>query len=185
LIFIEDPGIGKADDNPIERTASAGKVLQNLRLTIITPQPSFDIASDTTDSKDAIDGDASSADLQAQAALFGRYLGQIQARVERVWRRPRVSLGADGFDCRIQLRQTRTGEVTEVTLLDCGSELSWQLSLVRAIEGASPLPAPPDPSVFAESLQLKFHSAGYDASGSDDGFEPIRPASAATQRITQ
>jgi hypothetical protein len=186
LILIEDPGVGEAEENPLEKMASAGKVLQNLQLTIITPQPSLDIASDANDTQEAADeSDAASADRQAQAALFGRYLGQIQARVERVWRRPRVSPGVDGFDCHIQLRQTRTGEVAEVTLLDCGSELNWQLSLVRAIEGASPLPAPPDPSVFAESLQLKFHSAGYDAGGSEEGFEPTRSASAGAQRITQ
>lgn len=178
LIFIEDPGAGHSEENPLEKMASAGKVLQSLQLTIITPQPSLDLSGEPSDAQEAArDSDSASADRQARAALFGRYLGQIQARVDRVWRRPRVSPGPDGFDCRVQLRQTRAGEVVEVTLLDCASDLTWQLSLVRAIEGASPLPAPPDPGVFAESLQLKFHSAGYAPGTSDEGFEP-RSASA-------
>jgi hypothetical protein len=52
------------------------------------------------------------------------------------------------------------GEVLEVTLLECDSSPEWQQSLVNAIDAASPLPAPPNQSVFARSLVLNFTSAG-------------------------
>src|SRR5438128_476123 len=41
LILIEEPG-AQAPDSPPERLASHGAVLQNLRLTLISPEPAID-----------------------------------------------------------------------------------------------------------------------------------------------
>ena len=60
----------------------------------------------------------------------------------------------------------------EVTLKQCNGDARWQLSLVHAIESASPLPAPPDPAVFAASLTLEMRSEPYDPGRNGDGFEP-------------
>lgn len=118
-----------------------------------------------------------------RAKLFGRYVNQIVARVERGWMRPhtppsgttfwgrpvlteKASRSPAGkaelpplFKCRAQILQSRAGEVLEVTLLDCDSSAEWERSLVNAIDAASPLPAPADASVFARSLTLSFTSA--------------------------
>jgi len=122
-----------------------------------------------------------SVDGAGRAALFGRYVSQIDARIERLWVKPQSapygtapwsapSTGATStartidsagtFRCRVQILQSRSGEVREVTLLDCDSSPKWQQSLVNAIDAASPLPAPPDQSVFARSLVLDFTSTG-------------------------
>jgi len=116
--------------------------------------------------------DASSAatiDGAARAMLFGRYVNQITARIERTWVRPitapsgrmlweRRASATPLFKCRVQILQSRAGTVLEVTLISCDSSPEWQQSLVRAIDAASPLPSPPSASVFARSLILNFTS---------------------------
>lgn len=110
-----------------------------------------------------------------QALLFGRYVNQIVARIDRAWVRPDtapagVSLwsgapasaqaSADArFNCRAQILQSTTGAVLQVTLLDCDADPKWQQSLVDAIDAASPMPAPPAESVFARSIVINFTSA--------------------------
>ena len=54
----------------------------------------------------------------------------------------------------------------------CNGPKEWQGSLVSAIRTASPLPAPPDPSVYADVLSLAFTSEGFQAASSLQGFEP-------------
>lgn len=110
-----------------------------------------------------------------RVVLFGRYVNQIVARIERAWVRPQARLGGPDvwdtagsraregagarFRCRVQIKQSTSGQVLEITLLDCDSSPAWQQSLVDAIDAASPLPAPPIPAVFARSLVLNFRSA--------------------------
>ena len=107
-----------------------------------------------------------------RSMLFGRYMGQISARVERAWMRPRSVPAAGRFACRAQIIQDRAGRVQEVTLQDCTEDPRWQISLVRAINGASPFPAPPDPSVFSNLITVEFESEPYRLGQSEQGFEP-------------
>jgi hypothetical protein len=75
----------------------------------------------------------------------------------------------------VQVTQSKQGEVQEVTVRDCNGSTRWQVSLVHAIERASPLPAPPDPVVFTDSLRLSFRSDAYVDGESEEGFEPRAP----------
>jgi hypothetical protein len=111
-------------------------------------------------------------DQPQHALLYGRYLGQIQARIDRAWVRPRTEIGAPRFFCRARIEQGTHGEVVNVKLDQCVGTPRWQQSLVSAIRTASPLPAPPDPSVYADVLSLVFESDGFRPGGSSDGFEP-------------
>jgi len=111
-------------------------------------------------------------DQSGHSLMFGRYMGQISARVERAWLRPRSIPKEGSFACRVQIQQDRRGMVQEVTLERCSQDLQWQASLVKAIEGASPLPAPPDSAVFSNLLTLEFDSDAYVAGKGDEGFEP-------------
>ncbi len=187
LVFIEDPGPAPANDDPLESLASHGPVLESFRLTIVSPSPSLDMGFDSEEQQQEETSTSSEEDAAARlarAALFGRYLGQIQARIERAWVRPRSAIGAELFECRVQILQSRSGNVLEVTLQRCNADARWQVSLVRAIERASPLPAPPDPAVFAESLQLSFESAAYVPGGNVEGFEPAVGLLAQTPDLT-
>lgn len=105
-------------------------------------------------------------------AMYGRYLGQIHARIDRAWRRPRTAIGAPIFQCQVQLDQDSQGQVLEVTLFECNGGTSWQLSLVHAIEAASPLPAPPTPAVFAHHVLVEFRAAAYSTGAAAELYEP-------------
>jgi hypothetical protein len=98
--------------------------------------------------------------------------------VERAWMRPRSVTAAGSFSCRVQITQDKHGNVQEVTLEKCTDDPRWQVSLVRAITAASPLPAPPDPAVFSSLLTIEFDSDPYIVGGSDQGFEPVARAEA-------
>jgi hypothetical protein len=111
---------------------------------------------------------------------YGRYLGQIQARIERAWLRPRGAIGAPIFQCQVQVDQDGVGRVQEVMLLECNGGSPWQLSLVHAIELASPLPAPSDPAVFVHHILLEFRAVAYSPGASAQLYEP--PLSAVPTR---
>jgi hypothetical protein len=137
------------------------------------PAPSLEAAiPDTASSGERTSEPQAQGDAAALALLYGRYLGQISARIERAWMRPRSSPGADAFACRVQVLQDERGQVLDVTLRRCNGDAQWQASLVEAVRTASPLPAPPDPHVFRRSLRLVFVSAAFVPGGSTQGFEP-------------
>jgi hypothetical protein len=120
-------------------------------------------------------------DQSGQSLLFGRYMGQIKARVMRAWVRPRSVPAGGSFNCQVQITQDRRGGVQEVTLQRCAQDAPWQLSLVHAINSASPLPAPPDAAVFSNLLTIEFESDPYVAGTRQDGYEPA-PASEVSVR---
>ena len=97
-------------------------------------------------------------DGDASARLFGQYMGQINARIDRVWTRPQTPIGAISFLCQVSIEQDATGKVGEVTLEHCNGSPRWQRSLIDAIDSASPLPAPADPAVFSRSIHLTFRA---------------------------
>lgn len=113
-------------------------------------------------------------DSDNRSALYGRYIGQINARVIRAWLRPRTPIGSSTFNCRARIEQDTMGIVKEVTLEACNGDARWQLSVVHAIEAASPLPAAPEPRMFRQMVTIPFESEGYVAgSSSKDDFEPV------------
>lgn len=101
--------------------------------------------------------------------ISGRYVGQIQARIERAWLRPRTAIGAPIFQCQVQVDQDRAGQVGKVTLLQCNGDDRWRMSLVHAITAASPLPAAPDQALFARHVILEFRAMAY-SPGAEAGF---------------
>jgi hypothetical protein len=114
------------------------------------------------------------------AQMFGIYTGQIQARIDRVWRRPRtpvsdasarIGQSEDSFQCEAQIVQDIRGNVQEILLPRCNGSPAWQRSLVVAIQQASPLPAPPDPKVFMHSIVVRFVGLPYVVGNSEDGYE--------------
>jgi TonB-like protein len=127
------------------------------------------VEDEPTGAKEAADG----PDPNTQ--LFGRYQGQITARIERMWLRPRTPIPGGSFACRVQVVQDDRGNVREVTPELCTGDAHWQQSLVRAIRSASPLPAPPDPAVFTSTLTLAFTAEPFVAGRSQDGYEPDTP----------
>jgi hypothetical protein len=126
---------------------------------------------------------AQGGDTGEQARLFGIYTGQIQARIDRVWRRPRTPINEDNasatntdlddsFQCQAQIVQDAAGNVQEILLPQCNGSSTWQHSLVSAIRQASPLPAPPNVSVFRQSITLNFVGVRFIPGDAEDDYEP-------------
>jgi len=72
----------------------------------------------------------------------------------------------------VQVEQDRDRSVKEITLKRCNGTTQWQLSLVRAIESASPFPAPPDPKVFSPTLTFEMTAQAFVIGDATDGYEP-------------
>jgi TonB C terminal len=116
--------------------------------------------------------DPESSDVDTSTQLFGRYLAQINARIDRAWMRPRTPIGAGRFNCQVRIEQDPAGNVTEVLLQRCNGSSRWQLSLVHAIQSASPLPAPRDPALFVRAIHMNFYARPDDSGLIADQYEP-------------
>jgi hypothetical protein len=179
LILISDPRITKTSPDPAE-IPSSGVSPNDSNVRVLSPDrnPVVDL---TQVADSAIEQSPEAHDIAERALLFGRYMGQINARIERAWLRPRTEIGSALFECQVAITQDSAGNVTEVTLQDCNGDGRWQQSLVSAIQSASPLPRPPDPAVFSSTLTLRFESTAYSTDRRADGFEPAsRVTSAGT-----
>ncbi len=188
LVLIDLPQASMSDQSLTEELASAGRTLQDIPVKVFSddPLPHVDIPTeDLSEDKDAAAA-VDSGDPAVQAAMFGRYTGQIDARIERAWRRPRSPVNPSSgpaynansqasanaeFKCQVRILQDAHGSIQEVQLLDCNGSVAWQHSLIMAINASSPLPAPPSPRVFSRSLTMTFTAASYSSSSSADEYE--------------
>lgn len=119
-----------------------------------------------------------------QSLMFGRYTERIDARIQRSWRKPRTPIAPPTlfaedrappkkvFQCQARISQDMSGNVTEVELMQCDGSSEWQMSLVQAIQSASPLPPPPVPTVFSNVLTLSFEARAYVPGYREDEYEP-------------
>jgi hypothetical protein len=185
-VFINEPSQDERQAPPPD-LASRGAAPQDLPVVVLSPDatPAVQVDNASQQSEDSSALPEAVGDQTQHALLFGRYLVQVQARVERAWMRPRSEIGAPRFSCRARIEQDRRGEVIAIKLESCNGSERWQQSLVGAIRTASPLPAPPDASVYADRLSLSFESEGFQAGGSTQGFEPeTRVANNGSQVLT-
>jgi colicin import membrane protein len=106
------------------------------------------------------------ADLRAQLAeeearaspgyqsLKASYVAAIQAHVERRWYEPPGT--TEGLVCRIYVMQIPGGEVVGTRFGACNGNAAVRQSIENAVRNSSPLPAPPDPSLFEREVELVF-----------------------------
>lgn len=172
LVWVEEP------DTPSKRSPDSNAFA--LTLTTVAVDASLAAVSiPALSAPDEIRPTPGDGDSAAQAGLLGRYVGQIDARIERAWRRPRTPLKEENFSCRARIVQDATGAVQEITLERCNGDARWQLSLVHAIQLASPLPAPPDPKVFTRVLRMNFRAQPYSPQSPQENYEPALIANSA------
>jgi|SRR5882724_1308452 len=157
LLFLNDNSISAPDqqnDSAYAASLSREKAsMQALALSAADigapPAPEIEIADNAPASED------SSGDGAQLVMLFGRYMGQVKARIERAWTYP-IAPTKSSFHCRAQIKQSKQGEVEQITLQQCDADSLWQASLFQAIQAASPLSAPPSEKVFTEIITLNF-----------------------------
>ncbi len=173
VVFVNEPSSNPQPAPTIDPKELASRGLASKDLALLVLSLDSAPAVDTDPNSDSSPSATAAPDDPAQhAMMFGRYVGQVQARIQRAWSRPRSDIGAPQFKCRARIEQDRSGAVINVKLDHCNGTQRWQQSLASAIRTASPLPAPPDPSVYADLLSLVFSSSGYSPDVSPDGFEP-------------
>jgi hypothetical protein len=195
LIVVQPVEAAHAKDSVFEEFVSRGSLLKDMPIALISPDlttaPSLkkERLPDNADAESPVN----SGDPEGQARLFGIYTGQIQARIDRVWRRPRTpvnenraqrqgALAEEAFQCQVRIIQDNQGNVQEILLPQCNGSPAWQRSLVIAIQQASPLPAPPDPAVFTNALTMTFIGFEYRPHSPADEYELEAPRGSVQSR---
>jgi colicin import membrane protein len=88
------------------------------------------------------------------SGLREQYAALIQQRVTRNWIRPPEARA--GLRCELFVTQIPGGEVVAVKFGSCNANDTIKRSIEAAVFKASPLPKPPDPSLFERNLVLDF-----------------------------
>jgi colicin import membrane protein len=95
---------------------------------------------------------------QATAARSGPALANwqslISAKIKSNWFRPPTA--RSGIECTLYVTQVPGGEVTQVRIGECNGDQAVRQSIEDAVYRASPLPPPPDPSLFDRNLKIDF-----------------------------
>jgi len=185
LVLISLPTIGNANQVTSESAIASLPSLSKMKIkpAVHVDSPELlDIETLALSEDQATKSTMEGVDGAEQARLFGIYTGQIEARIARVWRRPRSPVnednasqnandGGESFQCEAQIVQDARGNVQEVMLPRCNGSSAWRTSLVLAIQHASPLPAPPSMKVFTQSISLHFVGLAYVSGSSDEDYE--------------
>ncbi len=94
------------------------------------------------------------ADVTRNGAALASWQSIIKARITHAWLRPPTA--RVGIDCMLNVTQVPGGEVTQVSIGQCNGDQAVRESIEAAVYRASPLPPPPDPSLFDRNLQIRF-----------------------------
>jgi hypothetical protein len=191
LVFIDLPKTANTNNQIDQSLGYLRAAIKNTPIAVMPPDPSPPLAVETLalDDEKLSASSVDSGDGTERGRLIGIYSGQIQARIERIWRRPRSPVNEhasltdaatvdESFRCQVQIVQDAKGYVQEVLLPNCNGTFAWQRSLVTAIQQASPLPAPPSPTVFSHSIALSFVGLPYVTGAPEEDYEiaPIKIA---------
>jgi colicin import membrane protein len=90
----------------------------------------------------------------AYQSLKASYIRAIQAHVEQRWYEPPGM--ASGMSCTVFVTQIPGGEVVGTRFGACNGGAALRQSIATAVRNASPLPAPPEPALFAREVELVF-----------------------------
>lgn len=94
------------------------------------------------------------ADVARSGAAQANWVSMIKAKITQNWLRPPTARA--GIDCMLNVTQVPGGEVTQVSIGACNGDQAVRESIEAAVYRASPLPPPPDPSMFDRNLQIRF-----------------------------
>lgn len=88
------------------------------------------------------------------SGMLDQYAEIIRQKVERNWIKP--ASARSGLNCTVLVRQIPGGEVVDVRVAECNGDAAVLRSIEAAVLRSSPLPPPPDPTLFERSLRFEF-----------------------------
>ncbi|MGH8138771.1 MAG: cell envelope integrity protein TolA [Steroidobacteraceae bacterium] len=88
------------------------------------------------------------------SGALASWQAQITARIQHAWLRPPSA--RTGIECVLYVTQVPGGEVVNVRIGTCNGDQAVRESIEAAAYRASPLPPPPDPSLFERNLEITF-----------------------------
>jgi colicin import membrane protein len=94
------------------------------------------------------------AKVARSGAALASWESQIAAKITRAWLRPPTARA--GIECVLNVTQVPGGEVTKVSIAECNGDQAVRESIEAAVFRASPLPPPPDPTLFDRNLKINF-----------------------------
>jgi colicin import membrane protein len=94
------------------------------------------------------------ANAVRNSGALSSWLSQITGRIQRAWLRPPSARA--GVQCVLHVTQAPGGVVTNVSIGQCNGDQAVRESIEAAAYRASPLPPPPDPSMFERDLEITF-----------------------------
>jgi colicin import membrane protein len=93
-------------------------------------------------------------DQLRNSGAMANWQSQITALIMRKWDQP--ASARPGIVCVLDVTQTPGGTVTNVQIRSCNGDEAVRNSIQTAAYKASPLPPPPDPSLFQRELIITF-----------------------------
>ncbi|MGH8372636.1 MAG: TonB C-terminal domain-containing protein [Gammaproteobacteria bacterium] len=88
------------------------------------------------------------------ASLRQQYVGLITLKIQNNWIKPPTA--PDNLNCKVDVQQVPGGSVVNAQVTQCNGDDAVRQSIVTAVLRASPLPPPPDPSLFDRNLVITF-----------------------------
>jgi hypothetical protein len=148
-------------DTPDPQIDAEGITPEEMKLELVSVDPSPPPELEFEEADESEVANEASGDPAGNAAMYGRYMSHVAARIERAWMLPRTPVAGGQFDCRARITQDRSGRVLDIQLHECGEDAAWRKSLESAIRLASPLSSPPEPWLFAPTISLRFAAEQY------------------------
>ncbi len=89
-----------------------------------------------------------------ESGLLDQYIAVIRQTVERNWVKPASATA--GIDCEVLVNQLPSRDIVNVQIGDCNADETVRRSIETAVLKSSPLPPPPDASLFERNLRFRF-----------------------------
>ncbi|MFX6857700.1 TonB C-terminal domain-containing protein, partial [Acinetobacter baumannii] len=80
------------------------------------------------------------------------WLSQIASRIKHAWLQPPSA--RQGIQCVLHITQAPGGAVLSAHIESCNGDAAVRESIEAAAYRASPLPPPPDPSLFQRDIEV-------------------------------
>lgn len=100
------------------------------------------------------DSDKDSISNDQKLAYLRAYRDDVYNKVYSNWLRP--SYSKRGWECKVHVTQSSTGQVRDVKIISCQGDADFQNSVKKAIFKSSPLPLPKHDSLFNNTIEIKF-----------------------------